>query len=296
MLLYFVVLSLFWGITSSIGEATENAMLKFLPHEIYGWKAQEKVETYNRETIYDYMDGAGEIYLAYDFRGLLVQRYVKAKAPDITVEIFDMGSSEDAFGIFSHGQGRVEKEMGIGQGSEYRGGLLCFWKDRFFICIRSEKETSSAKGAVLSLGKLISKAIKTSGEKPALLNYLPQDKFLEKSLRYFHKHEILNYHYFVADKNILNLHENTRAVFAKYKDDKSYLLLVQYQNIEEARAAFESFMNAYMFDAKQKGIIQTENGRWTGVRLRKNFIIIVFDVISKVGTSSKIEAVKVRLK
>ncbi|MEW6674688.1 MAG: DUF362 domain-containing protein [Nitrospirota bacterium] len=47
-------------------DTTENPMLKFLPDEIYGWKAQKKVENYNRETIYDYMDGAGEIYLAYN--------------------------------------------------------------------------------------------------------------------------------------------------------------------------------------------------------------------------------------
>jgi hypothetical protein len=291
-----VVLSLFWGITSSMAGTTEDTMLKFLPKEVNGWKADAKAEIYNRETIYDYMDGAGEIYLAYSFNELLVQRYVKARNPEITVEIFDMGSSEDALGIFSHGQGRQEGDAGIGQGSEYRGGLLSLWKNRFFICIRSEKETFSAKRAVLSLGKLISKAIKTSGEKPALLNYLPQDKFLEKSLRYFHKHEILNYHYFVADKNILNLHENTRVVLAKYKDDKSYLLLVQYQNIEEARAAFEDFMNAYIPDAEQTDIIKTENGRWTGARLNKNFIIIIFDAISKSNADSKINAIIDRLK
>ncbi|MFZ6017433.1 MAG: DUF6599 family protein [Nitrospirota bacterium] len=53
-------------LTSSMVDTTENPMLKFLPDEIYGWKAQKKVENYNRETIYDYIDGAGEIYLAYN--------------------------------------------------------------------------------------------------------------------------------------------------------------------------------------------------------------------------------------
>ncbi len=296
MLLYFVVLSLFCGIISSTAGTIEDTMLRFLPVEIHGWKAEEKVETYNRETIYDYMDGAGEIYLAYNFRGLLVQRYVKAKAPEITVEIFDMGSGEDAFGIFSHGQGRVEKEMGIGQGSEYRGGLLCFWKDRFFICVRAERETTSAKKAVLALGRAISKSIKAKGEKPGLLNYLPKNELIEKSLRYFHKHENLNYHYFVADKNILNLDKSTKALLARYRDDKSYLLLVQYQNTKEARVALERFMDAYMPEVKEKGIVQTENGRWTGARLQKNFVIIIFDAINKNNTESKIEAIVERLR
>ncbi|MBI5187614.1 MAG: hypothetical protein HZA07_00855 [Nitrospirae bacterium] len=279
-----------------MAETAEKTMRKFLSSEIHGWKAERKAETYSRETIYDYMDGAGEIYLAYNFKELLVQRYVKTRAPEIIVEVFDMGSGEDAFGVFSYGQGREKGEIGIGQDSEYRGGLLCFWKDRFFICIRTERETPSAKRAVLALGRAISKAIRTKGEKPAILNYLSEDEFLEKSLRYFHNYAILNYHYFVADKNILNLDESTKAILARYKDGKGYLLLVQYQDTEEAKTAFEGFINAYMPDARGSGVIQTENGKWTGAKLEKNFVIILFDALSKAQASSKIEVVRNRLR
>lgn len=273
-----------------------HSMAEIMPPEkILGWKVHGKVETYSRETIYDYIDGAGEIYLAYDFSGLLVQRYIKPKSPEIVLEIFDMGSPEDAFGIFSHGQGRQKGDAGIGQGSEYRSSLLCFWKDRFFICIRSERETSHAKKAVLGLGKAIAKNIKATGKKPLLLNYLIEDEFLEKGIRYFHRYEILNYHYFVADRNILNLDEHTKAVLAQYIADRCYLLLVEYQDSHMAGEAYEGFINAYMPEAKQTGIAQTENGRWTAARLEKNFVIVIFDAISKNDADSKIEAVRNRL-
>lgn len=279
-----------------MAESTEYEMLTLLPSEIHGWKAHGKAKIYDRETIYDYMDGAGEIYLTYGYKGLIVKRYAKASGPEIIVEIFDMGSPEDAFGIFSHGQGRETKSAEIGQDSEYKGGLLCFWKNKFFICIRGERETPQVKKAVLALGRLISKAIEAKGEKPELLKYLPENELLEKDLRYFHKHEILNYHYFVADKNILHLDEYSKAVLALYKDDKSYLLLVQYQNIELANAAIESFMKVYMPDAGQKGVIQTENRKWTAVTLHQNFLIIVFDALDKAEASSKIEVVRKRLR
>lgn len=134
------------------------------------------------------------------------------------------------------------------------------------------------------------------GEKPAFLNYLPEKELSEKSLRYFHKYEILNYHYFVADKNILLLDGYSKAVLARYKDDKSYLLLVQYKNETRSRVAYESFVNVYMPDAIKTGIIQTENGKWTAVTLQQNFLIIVFDALDKAGASSKIEVVRNRLR
>jgi len=283
-------------VTPLMAESTENEMLKLLPNEIHGWKAHGKAKIYDRETIYDYMDGAGEIYLTYEFKRLIVKRYTKASETEIIVEVFDMGSPEDAFGIFSHSHGRETKSAGIGQDSEYKGGLLCFWKNKYFVCVRSERETPQAKKAVIAIGRVISNAVKTEGEKPAVLNYLPENAFSEKSLRYFHKYEILNYHYFIADKNILNLDENTNAVLARYKDDKSYLLLVQYKNETQSREALESFVNAYMPDAIKTGIIHTENGKWTAVTLQKKFLIIVFDAHDKAGASSKIESVRNRLR
>ncbi len=56
--------------------------------------------------IFDYMDGAGELYLAYGFRSLLVRDYAKPGEPKITCELYQMPSSADAFGLFS--QDRAE--------------------------------------------------------------------------------------------------------------------------------------------------------------------------------------------
>ncbi len=39
-----------------------------IPKKIGGWAASGKDRTFNRETLYDYMDGGAEVYLAFDFR------------------------------------------------------------------------------------------------------------------------------------------------------------------------------------------------------------------------------------
>jgi hypothetical protein len=60
-------------------------------------------------------------------------RYEKADSPTLTLDIFDMGTAEDAFGIFSFE--RDGEDVAIGQGSDYAGGMLRFWKDRYFVFI-----------------------------------------------------------------------------------------------------------------------------------------------------------------
>jgi len=54
--------------------------------------------------------------------------YGKGGEPQITVELFDMGTPDDAYGVFSYG--REQEETGIGGGYELRSSVLSFWQNR----------------------------------------------------------------------------------------------------------------------------------------------------------------------
>lgn len=268
-------------------------MRQLVPDEIYGWKTRGAVEAYDRKTIFDYIDGAGEVYLQYDFRKVMVFRLVKADEPTIFVELFDMGTSEDAYGVFTHGYEGGEQD--IGQGSEYRGGVVCFWKSHFFVCVFSERETPESKKAVFDLAKKISEKIKVDGAKPKLVEYLPPEGLLKQSVRYFHKHTSLNYHYFVATQNILNLSPQTEAVLARYQPRQSWLLCIRYQSPEEAKQAYSSFINSYIPEGKKSGLAQIENGKWVGVKLEGRFVTVVFDAPTIVDAQTLLDSVRHKL-
>jgi hypothetical protein len=254
-------------------------MRELVPDQIHGWRAQDEFEVYDPQTIFDYIDGAGEIYLLYDFRKVVVLRLIKAASSTILVELFDMGTSEEAFGIFSHAS--EGDEQGIGQGSEYRGGLLCFWKANYFVCISSEQETEETKVAVTALAQMIAEKIKVTGTEPKLLDYLPEEGLINQSVRYFHKHTSLNYHYFVASQNLLNLSPQTDAVLAEYQPGQSYLLCIRYQSPTEAEAALVSFLNTYMPEGKESGIAQIHDEKWVSIRLTGQFLVVIFDAPTK---------------
>ena len=277
--------------------AKKIEMKKLLPVEVGTYKSEGNDQFYDRQTTFRYMDGAAELYRSFAFKLLLVRRYLKANAPAIIVELFDMGSSEDAFGVFSF---ETEGEdVRVGQGSDYGGGLLRFWQGKFFVNVYAEQEASSTTQDVLELGKGVASSIKHEGQKPKLINYLPGEGLAERSIRYFHLHQSLNYHYFVSHENILHLGNQTSAVLATYQPTeqkgKTFLLLIQYPARKLAGEALQSFAKAYMPESLSSRVIQTENGRWAAAQFHQEYVMVVFDSPTKEKAEGMIQTTRKNL-
>lgn len=260
-------------------------MNELIPEKILDWTAVDEFEAYDRESIFDYINGAGEVYRQYGFRKLLVKRLKKTDYPSITIELFDMGSSRDAFGVFSHS--REGEDAGIGQGSEFRGGLLCFWKNRFFACIYAEKRTDQTDNAVNEFARNIERRIGQSGPPPGLLDYLPEEGLISSSIIYFHNQASLNYHYYLAEKNILNLSDDTEAVIARYDPDKVFLLCIRYNNEDLAEKSLQDFIAGYMPEAGTTGLAQIEEDQWVKVEAVANFLVIALEAPTE-GVAEKL--------
>jgi hypothetical protein len=282
---------------SAEADKKKTDMKKLLPQEILPHKSDGKDEFYDRQTTFRYMDGAAELYRSFAFKLLLVRRYLKANAPAIIVELFDMDLAEEAFGIFTFETGG--EDAGVGQGSDYGGGLLRFWKGKYFVNVYAEQEAPSTKQDLLEIAKAIARSLGHDGRKPKLIHYLPEEGLSERSIRYFHLHQSLNYHYFVSHQNILRLGEKTNAVLASYllpqTKDKTFLLLIQYPTKKLAGDALQSFVNAYLPESTTAKAIQTENRKWATALIHQEFVIVVFDAPLKDKAEELIQATKKKL-
>jgi hypothetical protein len=215
------------------------------------------------------------VYLQYDYRKLAVRRYTDVVGDAITVEVFDMGASDDAFGIFSHS--REGDDVGIGNGSEFKGGLLCFWKNRYFVCVYAEKQNEDTDVAVMEIGSTIDRLIPEGGEIPEIVNYLPDEGLFDSRIRFFHKHTSLNLHYYLSDNNILNLDGDTDAVLAEYEPGKIYFLLMDYGDSRKASTAHDSFMAGYIPESEKGEPVMIDNGGWVTSRRYDSYVAVVFD-------------------
>lgn len=252
-----------------------------LPEKVINWTKAGEDQFYDNQTIFDYIDGAGEVYRAYNMQRCLSRRYVTPQGPAIILDIFEMASSYDAFGVFTHdpdGEG-----LPVGQGAVYRSGWLGFWKDRFFISLYADEETEAARRALRELARKVASLIKKEGPKPQILSRLPKKGLQAGSVRYFHEHPVLNRHYFVSTENILHMGRETEAVLAAYhrKEGVAQILLVKYPDADKAKVAYSSFLKLYLPDADPSGMAKLENKKWCGASVKGPLLAVVLEADSR---------------
>ncbi|MGZ8878599.1 MAG: DUF6599 family protein [Candidatus Aminicenantales bacterium] len=262
-----------------------------IPKQVLDWKASGPDAVYDRKTLYDYMDGGAEVYLAFDFREVFVRKYADAAENEMNLDIYDMGSPAEAFGLFSCD--RQDPEAGIGQGSEYGPGLLRFWRGRYFVSITVSGNEDKAEKAVLELGKAVAPLLGPDGAFPEMLKLLPSAGLQPDKTSYFHNHVHLSNRYFVSSENILNLDEKTECLFAEYDapgGDAGRLLVVRYPDADKAKAAASSFLKLFLPGADADGAALNENKTWTALKTRDNVLAVVFEGSSKAYAGRLAEA------
>ena len=253
-----------------------NDFTRVLPDAVAGWKRADPPDIYTPENLSTYIDGGAELYISYNFKNALSLKYTDAADNEIAVDIFDMGSAPDAFGVFAHSRETIDDRFG--QGSEYAAGLLTFWKDRYYVSILAYPETAEKREVVFELGRTIAGGIGRDGALPPIIALLPAENLLPETVRYFHHYIWLNSFHFVSHENVLNIGNDTPAALGKYRQDGGayFLLLVRYPDAARAEAAGRQFRQK-LLDGAEDGMSRTKEGRWTGLECRGDLVSIVFN-------------------
>jgi len=247
-----------------------------LPDSINGWYQPDELILHTPETLYDYINGGAELYISYGMKEVISQLYIHQDL-EIRVEIFDMGSSKNAFGVFSHT--RTEDENEYGQGSQYFTGALIFWKGKYFISIVSNDENELIKRTIHKMAFALDEKIQETGLLPEIIRFLPEHGLQKDGYFYFHHYIWLNAFYYIANDNFLKINAQSDGILAKYgsDDDRHYLLVVQYSSEEEAFQAGKQFFAKYLTDQANDGVEKLEDGSWTGGKVEGSFFIAVFN-------------------
>ena len=295
MVVFLVISVLLGGASIAQAEALDE-ISRGLPDKILAWAKGEEDVLYDDRTIFDYIDGAAEVYRAYNMKRCLSRRYETPHGPAVILDIFDMGSSEDAFGVFTYDQDG--KELELGQGAFYRAGWLSMWKHRFFVSIYTEQETEATRAAVRELAEAVSRLIPIEGPKPRILDHLPSKGIHPGSVKFFHDHVVLNRHYYLAGENILNLGRHTDGALAAYerKEGSARLLLIEYPDRDKAQSAQTAFLKHYLPDADASGMALLENKQWCALKLHEKWLAIVLESSDRELAQQLLEEVTAKIR
>jgi hypothetical protein len=232
-----------------------------LPATAAGWVADGDEQLFDTESIYGYINGHAEVYLAYGMKRCVSRRYRAADGDgEIVVDLFEMASPADAYGVFSHD--RDGDEVEVGQGGIYRLGWLSFWKGPWYGSVYATGVSDGMAEAVLAVARAAVVGVSEGGGVPALVDRLPVENLDPTSVCFLRSPQILNAHVFVGSDNILGLGPQVDAVVGEYVSTGGavHLVLVEYPDEAAAEAVEERALEAARSGADGPGIILARDG------------------------------------
>ncbi len=275
--------------------ATVAELKRLVSAEIVGREASAEDRVFTRDTVAAYVGPSSEILLGFSFRLLLVREFGGgAGTGGLVVEVYDMSTSGDAFGYFSHGQ--PGERLDVGQEAVYRSGVLRFWKGNIFVALKGLDGTGEARGALLALGRRIAAAITRVGARPRIMSCLPAERIDRASVRYFHRQVSLDPHYYLADRNALFLDDTTDVALAKYPagDKETLLLIIRYASTQDADKAFRRFGGDYFpvkIGASTRKIVEdVEPGEAAALSRTGGIIVLVLEAGDKSAAEALLES------
>ena len=287
-----------------------------LPKAVGPWARPDDPKVVTAETIFDYMDGAGELYVGYRFDHLDVFEYTAADASlgTILVELYWMKDPHDAFGLLSTDWGGETLAFDQGAGAHhpscipphralYGAGLLRMWNRGLYVRVLAARDTVQAREAIVTIGGEIDsdRVADAPAPHPPLLLGLrgdPGDGTIIRPDRtcFFRSHLVLNSAYYLASEDILGLGPDVEGVTTEFKPPSAgvrptRLILVRYPSPARARAALTTFTQAYLPESATRprpaasGSAHVENG-WVAWMLKGQDLAIALDASSQAAATT----------
>jgi hypothetical protein len=187
--------------------AAQAADLKF--PSVSGWKQVGEIQTFNPNTLYEYINGGADLYLAYDFEELKVAEYQNSKKASVTVDVYRHRTPTHAFGVYS--QERVPGanfiDVGI-QGYQERHALN-FLSGNTYVKITGYDIEPEDQTTLPAFAKAVAGNLGEKGAFPSILTAFPaegkirnSEKFIaRKFLGYPFLHSAFSAEYDVSGRN-----------------------------------------------------------------------------------------------
>jgi len=158
------------------GAGAESSLLP--PAEVMGdWKPAGPPAVYVPKDLFELINGGADLVIEYGFRKLHHAEYRKASDPKIhlNIDLYDMGSAEGAFGLFSYERGDRPSNEAVGDEGVSFSASLAFRRGRFYVKIETTDLTGAAIRAARPIALHLASAIPGPPGKIEALERFPAD-------------------------------------------------------------------------------------------------------------------------
>jgi hypothetical protein len=204
-----------------------------------GWTKKGKPDLYTPDNLFEYIDGAAEVFLSYDFVKLATLTYENNNENSFTVDVYQHSSDKTGFGIYSQEKPQKGDFLNIGTQGYYEKGVLNFFKGSFYVKMSGYDLGDNDEKVLTTAAKELANALQGSADFPAVVKCFPGIGKIANSEAYI-------------NKNFLGHSFLHSAFVADYEIDgrKFQVFIIETGKPEEV----EEILNNYTGFLKKKGI------------------------------------------
>ena len=221
--------------TTAAGELSESArqMLAWLPEDnvVPGWTRSKQPRQFGPANLWEYIDGAAESYLGFDFEELVTLDYTNASnGLRVTVDLYRMAAPLSAFGIYAQETNPAAEFLDIGAEGHLSGTALTLWTGSCYVKLTSGTKHADLPAALRALGAEIGRRIGGDTKRPAQFDRFPTAGLVAHSFK-------------VVPKDVLGQNYLTGAFEAQYgSGDAAWkLTLIPFEGTAQATSAFARY-------------------------------------------------------
>ena len=232
-----IIFSAFFSFWASAPGNDGKGIKDFIPsaQELTGFVITEQPAFYDINNLWNYINGAAPGYVSYGFQELVT--FIVEKSQDsleVVIDIYDMGDTLTAFGIFSSEKSSGDFQIEFGSGSFRSDMTLYFWQNRYYIKMMAYDIIPETRNTLSHLSKMISKKIPVRGSIPAIFSIFPQNGQIKGSHKYIPK-DVLGQEYF------------TNGYYCEYQQEGSIyrIYLIENESVSTAKNSFQNYFDFF---------------------------------------------------
>lgn len=162
---------------------------------IPGWKVQAESTVYLPATLWEFINGAADLYLSYGFADLHVAYYTDSRGNEVRAEAYRHESPADAFGIYAQERPPESQAAPFGCEGYRESSMLNFVAGPLYIKLSSNQEGPEIDNALAAVARAVEGTHALPKEYPEGLGWLPKHGRVARSEQYA-AHDHLGYTFF----------------------------------------------------------------------------------------------------
>lgn len=244
-----------------------------------GWMLQDQPLHFAGGGLFNYIDGAAELFTEFGFQDVEVCRYGKGER-ELDLELYRMENSDAALGVYLMKCGKETPLPGVRARNSADPYQLIIVKGPYFVVINNFSGDATLFPVMTDLANFALNNIQ-EGEKTTLLDILPGKNLIAGSELLFRGPTALQQIYVLGQGDVLQLKGTIFGVAGDYamgNDERYTMMCVAYPDGSAARSAYENLfrhLDGYItiLDRGEGWFIFSDYNKKFGVAKRKDATI-----------------------